>query len=101
MMLRSNNLISTRFLSAICAAAVVSLSLSMLTEPVYAQEAEEEEQTKRTAAMSEKVYRKLAEAQDLADADDFGGAMRRLDEVKGMKNLSAYETAQLYNHQGL
>jgi tetratricopeptide (TPR) repeat protein len=101
MMSRSNNLKSMRFLSAICAAAAASLSLSMLSEPVYAQqEAEQEEQTKRTAAMSEKVYRKLAEAQELADTDDFGGAMRKLDEVKGMKDLSAYEMAQLYNFYG-
>ncbi len=50
--------------------------------------------------MGERVYNKLAEAQALAEAEDYVNAQILLDEVRGMKNLSPYETAQLYNFYG-
>jgi len=61
-----------------------------------------QQKTKQTAAMSEKVYRRLAEAQALSDAEppDYAGAMKVLNELKAMPKLSPYETAQLYNFYG-
>lgn len=58
-----------------------------------------EQKTRRTGAISEKVYRKLAEAQELSEKDDFAGAKRVLDEINQEK-LSPYEKAQLYNFYG-
>ncbi len=56
--------------------------------------------TKKASAMSEKVYRKIAEAQELVDAENFTEALNVLGEVKAMKKLSPYETAQLWNFYG-
>jgi len=56
--------------------------------------------TKQTGAMSEKVYRRLAEAQELADKEDYAGAQRILDEIKASPKLTPYEIAQLYNFYG-
>ncbi len=63
------------------------------------QKSEQEQKTRRTQAMSEKVYRKLAEAQELTEKDDFAGARRVLDEIDQEK-LTPYEKAQLYNFYG-
>lgn len=60
----------------------------------------EQQETRRGAALSERVYRKLAEAQEAAEADNWAGALRALDEVKAMERLSPYETAQLYSFYG-
>lgn len=69
--------------------------------PALAQEGEKQQQeTKRTGSMSEKTYKKLAEAQEMADADDFSGARRVLDQLKASPKLSPYELAQLYNFYG-
>jgi len=59
-----------------------------------------ERKTRKTAAIREKVYRKLAEAQEKADAEQFAEALSLLGEVKKMKKLSPYETAQLWNFYG-
>lgn len=70
---------------------------------VMAQEgeaAEGEQETRRGAALSERVYRKLAEAQAAAEADNWAGALQALDEVKAMQRLSPYEMAQLYSFYG-
>jgi tetratricopeptide (TPR) repeat protein len=81
------------------------LALLLPVAPLAAQEGEQsaaEEPTKRTAAMGEKVYRKLAEAQAFTDVEppNFAAAMRTLDELKASPKLSPYETAQLYNFYG-
>ena len=59
-----------------------------------------EPETRRTGSISEKVYRELAEAQELADAENFAAAIQILDQVKANPKLSGYETAQLYNFYG-
>ncbi len=74
-----------------------------LSGRVAAQEGESsaaDQPTKQTGAMSEKVYRRLAEAQELADKEDYNGAQRILDEIKASPKLTPYETAQLYNFYG-
>ena len=92
-----------RGFSAITALLVLSLVAFVGTPDVAAQESEggeEQQATKRTGSMSEKTYKKLAEAQELADAEDFNGARRILDELKASPKLSPYEQAQLYNFYG-
>jgi len=72
-----------------------------MAPPAFAQEGEKQQQeTKRTGSMSEKTYKKLAEAQEMADAEDYAGARRVLDDLKSSPKLSPYELAQLYNFYG-
>ncbi len=59
----------------------------------------EKEQTRTTSAMSEKVYRKLAEAQEKAEAENFTQAKAVLDGIDKEK-LTPYEKAQVYNFYG-
>jgi tetratricopeptide (TPR) repeat protein len=86
-------------MAAVGALALVMLGLSL---PAVAQQEGEPQQqeTRRTGSMSEKTYKKLAEAQELADAEDYAGARRILDELKASPKLSPYEMAQLYNFYG-
>ena len=53
--------------------------------------------TRRTPAMRENVYSKLAEAQECSEADDQQCAMEKLAEVRAMSNLNSYEIAQMWN----
>lgn len=81
------------------------LAVPMVSAPfwsglAYAQEGEEEETTKVTG-ISEKVYRKFAEAQEFMEVEDYAGAVRVLDEVKGKKKLSSTEAVQLYRMYGV
>lgn len=83
--------------------AVLALLANPFTaRPVAAQEGdgEQETETRRGAALSERVYRKLAEAQEAAEAENWSGALAALDELKALQNLSPYETAQLYSFYG-
>jgi tetratricopeptide (TPR) repeat protein len=60
---------------------------------------EKERKTKQTVAMSQKVYEKLTEIQELVEAKDYAAAQRLVDEVRQGK-LSAYELAQVWNLSG-
>jgi len=70
-----------------------------------AQETEEqakpkERETRRTPALRNKVYEKLAEAQAAAEAKDYAGASKILDsmiDAGGKKSLNSYELANVYN----
>ncbi len=67
-----------------------------------AQEGEKkpEQKTRKTPAMREKVYKRLSEAQTLAEADQMPESLRILQNVRDMKDLNSYETAQLWNFYG-
>ena len=57
-------------------------------------------ETRRTPALRNKVYEKLAEAQALAEAKDMNGAAKVLDGMiasGGKKALNSYELANVYN----
>lgn len=74
------------------------------SEIVLAQEsndAGEERRTRQVTGISEKTYRKFAEAQELMEAENYQGALKVLDEVKGKKNLSSTEAIQLYSFYGV
>jgi len=59
-----------------------------------------ERKTRKTPAMREKTYKKLSESRELAEADDYVGALRALDSLSRQKNLNSYELAQMYNFYG-
>ena len=56
-----------------------------------------EAETRRTPAMRERVYTRLAEAQECAEMDDIECAQQRLAQVRDMDDLNSYETAQMWN----
>ena len=56
-----------------------------------------EQQTRRTPAMRERVYTRLAEAQECAEVDDIECAQQWLAQVREMDDLNSYETAQMWN----
>ncbi len=60
----------------------------------------DQRETRRTPALRNKVYEKLAEAQALAEAKDFSGAAKILDgmiSAGGKRELNSYELANVYN----
>jgi len=70
----------------------------------FAQDSEksgEEKKTRQVSGISEKTYRKFAEAQEFMEADNYQAALKVLDEVKAKKNLSSTEAIQLYSFYGV
>lgn len=68
----------------------------------YAQsgEKQKEQETRRTPALRNKVYEKLASAQEFAEAKNYTEALAVLDDMRdtqGKKALNSYELANLYN----
>lgn len=88
---------------------VVQVTVSQLQRdvgmtPFAAAVAQEQQQdtreTRRTPALRNKVYEKLAEAQAAAEAKDLAGAQKVLDGMiaaDGKKALNSYELANVYN----
>ena len=56
-----------------------------------------EQPTRKTPAMSLRVYDRLSEAQECAEMDDLVCANEKLTEVREMRNLNSYELAQMWN----
>jgi tetratricopeptide (TPR) repeat protein len=66
-----------------------------------AQESDKKERkTKETLAMSQQVYEKLTEIQEMIEAKDYATAQVAIDDLKGKKGLSNYELAQIWNISG-
>jgi hypothetical protein len=89
---------------SLLAATIIGTGLMLDPSVSFAQRAgadDEESQanqpTRRTPAMRERVYQRLAEAQECSENDDMACARRLLDEVRGMTDLNSYETAQMWN----
>ncbi len=86
---------------AIAAGAASCLLGLTLPQTGYAQDDEQEsvanQPTRRTPAMRERVYQRLAEAQECAEAGDAGCAQEKLNEVRAMSDLNSYELAQMWN----
>ena len=68
-----------------------------LAAPAFAQSGDREQKTKETVAMSQQVYEKLTEIQELIEARDYATAQRQTDALRGSKGLSNYELAQIWN----
>ncbi len=90
----------TRFIFAILALVAVATVLppASVIGPAQAQEEKKQRKTKKAPAMSEKVYKKLTEAQELIEAKDYNGGLAVLRKLEQMPKLSNYEKAQLYNY---
>lgn len=75
--------------------------LQPLSSAVAAEEKKKDtRETRRTPALRNKVYEKLAEAQTAAEAKDFNTAAKVLDGMiagGGKKALNSYELANVYN----
>src|SRR5690554_3295548 len=68
---------------------------------VFAQRAAEggessQQETRRTPAMRETVYQRLAEAQECVENEDYACARQRLDQIARIRDLNSYETAQMW-----
>ncbi|MCW8844327.1 MAG: tetratricopeptide repeat protein [Gammaproteobacteria bacterium] len=57
-------------------------------------------ETRKTPAMREKVYKRLAEAQEMVEAGNTAGAESTLKELQGMRDLNSYEIAQTWSFFG-
>lgn len=78
-------------------AALLALSLAF---PVIAQN-KKERKTRQTVAMSQPVYEKLMEIQELVEADEHAAAQLKIKDIQGRKKkLSPYEAAQIWNLSG-
>jgi tetratricopeptide (TPR) repeat protein len=56
----------------------------------------QQQETRKTPAMREKVYTVLAKAQECAEMDDMTCAMAELGKVRAMTDLNSYEVAQMW-----
>ena len=84
----------TSRLTIALAAAVLAAGLA---SPAFAQSGDSEQKTKETVAMSQQVYEKLTEIQELIEAKDYATAQRQIEALRGGKGLSNYELAQIWN----
>ena len=89
----------TRVLLPASAAALFALLAApyAFSQGMGAEESHADTQTRRTPAMRERVYTRLAEAQECAEVDDIECAQKRLAQVREMDDLNSYETAQMWN----
>ena len=88
-----------RFMSKLLVAFITVVMLLGSAGVAVAQQSSEKK-TKETVAMSQAVYEKLTEIQEMIEAKDFASAQRLIDDLKGKKGLSEYELAQVYNISG-
>jgi tetratricopeptide (TPR) repeat protein len=66
---------------------------------VQAQQGNQRE-TKQTVAMSQAVFEKLSEVQELVEAKNYAAGQAALNEMLAKTNLSPYERAQAFNLSG-
>ena len=83
---------------------VAALACLILAAPLQSGRAQEEGQqdqkTRRTEALSEKVHRRLSKAQEALEADDHATAESLLREITELRGLTPYEQAQTNNFFG-
>ena len=80
-------------------AILIALCLTTYTAHCFAQRADgdEERKTKTTAAMSERVYKKLSNAQKTIEDKKYDEGLAMLNDLIKERGLSPYEKAQVYN----
>jgi tetratricopeptide (TPR) repeat protein len=88
-----------RYHSNLIVALITGLMLLGSASSAIAQK-NDEKKTKETVAMSQSVYEKLTEIQELVEAKDYASAQRLIDELRNKKGLSDYELAQIWNING-
>ena len=85
----------------VCAFVVTPVFVAATAPEVAAQESSgsgEKRKTRKTPSMSEKVYKKLTEAQELIEAKNYDAGLAALSDLAKEPKLSDYEKAQLYNY---
>ena len=94
-----NTLKITKVLAGIGVALLLAAPAAQAQRAAAAggEESQANAPTRRTPAMRENVYSKLAEAQACSEAEDQECAMEKLGEVRAMNNLNSYEIAQMWN----
>ena len=83
------------------ALTIVPAVMVSTSPEVFAQDSSgkgEKRKTRKTPSMSEKVYEKLTEAQELIEAKNYDQGLAALTELANEPKLSNYEKAQLYNY---
>ena len=81
--------------------AVILAGLLSFSQSATAQEEKKTRKTKETVAMSQQVYEKLTEIQELVETKDYATAQKLIsDVISGKKKLSDYERAQVFNLSG-
>ena len=89
---RNNSLTSLLRLGVLLVGVCVALA------PAFAQDASSGgEKTKKTVAMSQQVFEKLTEAQQLIEAKQYSKGHAILKDLRGRPKLSVYEAAQIWN----
>lgn len=96
-----NNALSTTLRWIVTASIIIVLSTLTNVDPVFAAEKERkigDKATQKTPAISQKVYKKLTEAQELIESKQYieGLSVIRELQLKETK-LSDYERAQMWN----
>ena len=82
-------------------AGLVGLALLAPAGFAQAQEGEKEEQkTRRSEAMSERVHRRFSRAQEALELEDYATAEALLREITELRGLTPYERAQTNNFYG-
>lgn len=82
-------------------AGLLGLALLAPAGFAQAQEGEQEEQkTRRTEAMSERVHRRFSKAQEALELEDYVTAEAMLREITELRGLTPYERAQTNNFYG-
>ena len=57
-----------------------------------------EQKTKKAPAMSEAIYKKLTEAQELIEVNQYQEGLAKLRDLESNSKLSSYERAMVYNY---
>lgn len=83
----------------IAALAILLSAPALVVLPVGTAQAQEK--ARQVQALRERVFQALAKAQELLDADDYGGARRELAKVQSIDNLNSYERGQILYFTGL
>ncbi|NIM69262.1 MAG: tetratricopeptide repeat protein [Xanthomonadales bacterium] len=76
-----------------------ALLLLSASGAAFAQE-DSKRKTKQTVAMSQQVYEKLTEVQELVEAKNYAGGHAAIRDLQQRKGLTPYEVAQIWNLTG-
>ncbi|GAA5525181.1 hypothetical protein Maes01_01746 [Microbulbifer aestuariivivens] len=83
------------------AVSVTVLEAVGVSAPFAQAEAQSNQETRKVAAMSESVFKKLGAVQEAADAENWNGALQALRDMEaGASKYNAYERAQMYFFYG-
>ena len=92
--MRKSRILSKLIVAIVTGALMLGASTSVLAQ---SKDKDKDRKTKETVAMSQQVYEKLVEIQELIEAKEYAQGQIAIEELKEKKNLSDYERAQIYN----